>query len=123
MSLVKGARKSENEESSHVRKGVQLQENVKETYQVEATGRTLTSVLDSVNPPEIDFMSLDVEGYEEQVLRGLDLSKYRPTLILVEANDPNKVQERLSSHYNLMCYLSKNDVLYKLKNSLNHHSH
>ena len=32
----------------------------------------------------IDFLSLDVEGHEIEVMRGLDFEKYRPALILVE---------------------------------------
>ncbi|MBI4245098.1 MAG: FkbM family methyltransferase, partial [Planctomycetes bacterium] len=33
---------------------------------------------------KIDFLSIDVEGTELDVLRGLNLGKYRPRLILLE---------------------------------------
>lgn len=33
---------------------------------------------------QIDFLSLDVEGYEYNVLRGLDLDKYHPKYVLIE---------------------------------------
>ncbi|MGQ0722259.1 MAG: FkbM family methyltransferase, partial [Candidatus Eiseniibacteriota bacterium] len=48
--------------------------------------RTLTSVLDEHPPPAsgIDFLSVDAEGHDLQVLRSLDWSRYRPELALVE---------------------------------------
>ncbi len=38
---------------------------------------------------QIDFLKIDVEGWEEQVILGNDWSKFRPTVILVEATIPN----------------------------------
>jgi hypothetical protein len=49
--------------------------------------KTLTKILQEVNaPPVIDFFSLDAEGAELQVLRGLDFDKYKINCILVEHN-------------------------------------
>ena len=45
---------------------------------------TLTDILDRQTIPKIDFLSLDVEGYEYSVLNGLDLNKYKPTYLLIE---------------------------------------
>jgi len=45
---------------------------------------TLEAILDSIKPPSIDFLSIDTEGYEYEVLCGLNLRKYRPTYILIE---------------------------------------
>jgi len=45
---------------------------------------TLTNILDRHTIPKIDFLSLDVEGYEYSVLNGLDLNKYKPTYLLIE---------------------------------------
>ena len=41
-------------------------------------------------PPktEIDFLKVDVEGWEEQVLRGGDWTAYRPRILVVEAVEP-----------------------------------
>ena len=50
---------------------------------------TLTSVLDSHAPGEIHFLNIDAEGAERAVLKGLDLAKHRPWIVLVEANLPN----------------------------------
>jgi FkbM family methyltransferase len=47
--------------------------------------KPLGQILDSIpNIPAIDFISLDVEGYEKDVLEGLNLEKYRPTYMLIE---------------------------------------
>jgi len=55
--------------------------------------RTLSSVLDEAGAPEIDFLSLDVEGFEPDVLRGLDLARHAPRWILVETdNDPPRTE-------------------------------
>lgn len=56
--------------------------------------RTLTSVFDQLKVKEIDFMSLDIEGYEVEALKGLDLSKYKPTVIVVES-DSEKHQQMI----------------------------
>jgi FkbM family methyltransferase len=37
----------------------------------------------------IDFIKIDVEGWEKQVLEGLNLKKYRPTVFCIEATYPN----------------------------------
>jgi FkbM family methyltransferase len=43
----------------------------------------------------IDFLKIDVEGWEGEVLKGLDLGQYRPIVILIEATIP---QTRIESH-------------------------
>ena len=59
--------------------------------------RTLTSVFDELNVKHIDFISIDIEGYEVQALEGFDLKKLRPTLILIEfnSNDHKKGIEKI----------------------------
>jgi FkbM family methyltransferase len=37
----------------------------------------------------IDFMSIDVEGHEREVLEGADFDRFRPRILLVEATRPN----------------------------------
>ncbi len=49
---------------------------------------TLTTLLSTVTVPEISFMSIDVEGFEAHVIRGLDLSRFRPVVFCIEATRP-----------------------------------
>ena len=47
--------------------------------------RTLDSVLEEAGAPQgFDFLSVDVEGHELEVLRGFDIAHWRPRLILLE---------------------------------------
>ena len=47
--------------------------------------RTLDSVLEEAgSPARFDFLSIDVEGHEIEVLRGFDIARWRPRLILLE---------------------------------------
>ncbi len=58
------------------------------TYEI-VPQKTMTSILEEVQPTEIHFLKIDVEGYELEVIRGLDLKKFRPWIILAEATIPN----------------------------------
>lgn len=37
----------------------------------------------------VNFLKIDVEGFEEEVLKGLNLLKHRPWIIIIEATKPN----------------------------------
>jgi len=56
-------------------------------FQKEMQTRTLAEVLEQYLPAgrAIEFLSIDVEGLDFQVLRSNDWSKYRPELVLAEA--------------------------------------
>ena len=52
---------------------------------IDVPTRTLDDILaEAEAPTPIDFVSIDVEGHEVEVLRGFDLARWRPRLILVE---------------------------------------
>jgi FkbM family methyltransferase len=53
---------------------------------IEVKSLTLEKILDSHLPKDktVDFLSLDVEGYEMEVLKGLNFDKYSPKYMLVE---------------------------------------
>jgi FkbM family methyltransferase len=46
--------------------------------------RTLDDILAECQAPHVDLLSLDTEGTELDVLRGLNLEKHHPSLLLVE---------------------------------------
>lgn len=48
--------------------------------------KTLKQVFDEQEVKEIDFLKVDVEGYESEVINGNDWGKYRPKVICIEAN-------------------------------------
>ncbi len=49
----------------------------------------LSTLIDRAGLTAIDFLKIDVEGAEPDVLAGLDLNRHRPRVILVEAVNPN----------------------------------
>lgn len=68
---------------------------------------TLTNIIDGTrfkNKP-IDLLSIDVEGHDLQVLKGLDFERYRPDVIAVEFDAPslnhvekNELHQFLTNH-------------------------
>jgi hypothetical protein len=69
----------------------------------------LDDILQSENVKHIDFLSLDVEGYEFNVLKGLNLDKNRPVFILVEIyryDYENITQWLKENNYDLLCNFS-----------------
>lgn len=70
---------------SGIKESLPSRENVNKIIKLKT--RTLTSILDEINAPKnIEFLSLDVEGGEINVLKGLDFNKYKIELILLELN-------------------------------------
>lgn len=100
MSIVAGAQGSAEEDDRHVASGERTQ--ALSRYSVEVPARTLSAVLDEAGAPPVDLLSLDVEGFELEALRGLDLGRHRPALILVEAHDAERaaaIEEHLAPAY------------------------
>jgi FkbM family methyltransferase len=71
------------------------------TRTVEVETVTLDDILAESGNPNLDFLSIDVEGGELDVLRGLTLAKHRPGLILVE---DDVYDLRLHSHLRAQGY-------------------
>jgi FkbM family methyltransferase len=100
---------------SHADSGKQFLTRPSEVRQFIAPALTLTAVLDKSKAPyEIDFLSLDVEGAEIPVLRGLDFEKYRIRFILVETRSPELMESFLNSKgYVLEGQLTHHDFLFR----------
>lgn len=58
--------------------------NYTEHNEITVPAKTLNAILNEVQAGEIDLLSVDVEGAELEVLRGLNIEKYKPKLILLE---------------------------------------
>jgi FkbM family methyltransferase len=117
MSAVQGSLGDASATEAHVQAGLAVQ-NLASSYVVQVPARTLTMVLDEVRPAqEIDLLSLDVEGMEAEVLRGLDLTRYAPRSICVEMREGSEVGEVLGGRYRLAEVLvdhgTRRDVLYQ----------
>jgi hypothetical protein len=54
--------------------------------------RTLADIFAEFRPSRIDFLKVDVEGAEEEVLQGANWRDFRPRIVLVEATRPNTQQ-------------------------------
>lgn len=74
---------SEDIRSAHEALGMKLK-----SHQVSQT--TLTKICSEhlQNQDQIHFLKIDVEGLEEQVLKGFNLNMYRPWILVIEAIDP-----------------------------------
>lgn len=116
MSLVRGAQQSDSADFEHARKGARIQQDIGDVYEFRINARTLTSILDEVKEQDIDLLSLDVEGYELNVLKGLNLNKYCPKFILIESWQQGEIDHYLHLNgYEMIDRLSHHDFLYKVK--------
>jgi len=91
-------------------------ENISNPVKVQCA--TLQFLLDKHNINKVDFFSLDVEGHEIEVLKGLDFTKIRPSFILIETTTHEYYREivtnyMLSKNYKKIEEISINDILYK----------
>jgi FkbM family methyltransferase len=86
-------------------------------HEFTAPARTLSGLLDEISVTDVDLLSLDVEGYEVEVLDGLDFSRHAPAFILVEVGeDPDRrtrIESRLAREgYRVHEQISPFDLLY-----------
>lgn len=92
-----------------------------ETYalsgeQIDVPACTLQSLIDKFLP-SVTFFSLDVEGFETQVLQGLDFKKSAPNFLLVECQDADRyqsVRNLLGDRYADGEKLTHHDYLFRL---------
>lgn len=103
----------------HAHTGEQFLSADKEVYSFRANARTMTSILDEANAPYvIDLLSLDVEGGELEVLKGIDHTRYRFNWILVESRSLDVLTGYLTTYeYKLSRKLGEHDFLFKTATS------
>ena len=54
---------------------------------------TLQDICENHVTQEVHFLKIDVEGFEESVLKGADFKRFRPWIVVVEATRPNSTEE------------------------------
>jgi FkbM family methyltransferase len=61
-------------------------EGIHEIIKIQVPQKTLNSIIETEISyiTEIDIMSIDVEGGELNVLKGIDLNKYKPKILVIE---------------------------------------
>lgn len=69
------------------------EDNTKTVEPIISIMDTLTHVCRQFASGPIHFLKIDVEGEESSVIKGMDLTQYRPWIILAEATIPNSVKE------------------------------
>jgi FkbM family methyltransferase len=84
---------------------------------VKVPAKSLSSILDEHEIEKVDFLSLDVEGYEISALKGVDFEKHRPSFICVEVWENYPTSEEVlaflpENGYKLVEKLSKQDYLF-----------
>jgi FkbM family methyltransferase len=101
----------------HARHG--LDNSGRRGYEVPVRGRTLSSLLDETGLGAPDLLVLDLEGFELDALRGLDLDRHAPGLIAVEMLDMDAQRPAfdalLGDRYELAGAISPEDALYRLE--------
>lgn len=72
---------------------------INDSYKVEVEVETLTNILEIAQfPTKIDFITIDTEGTELDVLKGFDFDRYDVTLFVVENNyDDADIREYIES--------------------------
>jgi FkbM family methyltransferase len=124
MSVVKGGMNSAEDEQNHIQNGKQFLADGEETYVVSVPAKTLSEVLNEHRIGHIDLLSLDVEGYEAQVLKGIEFDRHSIEFILVEVRDREVIEAAIGHLYKPIAILnfvqsysdvakSYSDILYR----------
>lgn len=80
--------------------------------------RTLTSILDNhvESSQPIHVLKVDVEGFERQVLLGLDLERWRPWVLVIESTRPMSTEQ---SHHEWESLVTDRGYVYCMFDGLN----
>ena len=82
---------------------------------ISVPARSIDSILEEVKITDVDFFSLDIEGYEAEALKGWDPEKHKIKYVLMElADNSNKSTKILLDYgYEPVELFKSGDALYK----------
>jgi FkbM family methyltransferase len=117
MSVSLGLETDINNSDNHALIGKSFLEKDEDNFNFGAVANQLNNILSKANAPkQIDFLSLDVEGAEIEVLKGINHNEYRFKFICIESRDIQKINNYLTiNNYLLVEQLSPIDYLFKDK--------
>jgi FkbM family methyltransferase len=100
--------------AAHAELGRQFLGPDETVFNFRAPARTLNSILLEANAPaRIDFLSLDVEGAEIEVLKGVDHDAFRFRYMLIECRDIARLSDYLGPlRYHLVEKFNEHDYLF-----------
>jgi len=117
MSTPMGLESDISQPLDHAESGKGFLDNSENIFTFGAIAKTLNELLDTANAPnKIDLLSLDVEGAEIEVLKGIDHKTYRFKYLCIECRDIIKLTNYLNLvGYKLVEQLSEHDYLFSDK--------
>jgi FkbM family methyltransferase len=100
---------------AHAELGRQFLQPWETVFSFGAVARTLSSILGEASAPHvIDFLSLDVEGSELEVLKGVDHEAFKFRYMLVECRDIERLRSYLEPlGYRLLERFNENDYMFE----------
>jgi FkbM family methyltransferase len=87
--------------------------NSEQVYEFQCKVTTVSDLIEKHNLGRVNLLSLDVEGYELKVLRGVDFSKHCIEFILIETNQIDFVVAELKNTHRLVEQFSFHDYLFR----------
>jgi FkbM family methyltransferase len=113
MSVVDGALGGGEQEEKHIEYGKSF--SGKKFKKSVAVGITISNLIDGYGPNQISLLSLDLEGYEIEALKGLDLGRHQPSCILLETKQIDEVIKILGYQYDLLEKITHHDYVFGLR--------
>ncbi len=115
MSTPLGLESDIDNQAEHAAIGKQFLNNTDDNFRFGALARPLNDLIVESNAPKImDLLSLDVEGAEIEVLKGINHKVYRFKYMCIECRSKDKLVAYLSSvGYEFVENLSVHDYLFK----------
>tara|TARA_Y100000389_G_C17467026_1_gene526592 strand:+ start:2255 stop:3019 length:765 start_codon:yes stop_codon:yes gene_type:complete len=115
MTISQNIEKDLDSDSAFLKRSLKYLNEYEDHFIFGAKAKTLTDILITANSPNIiDFLSLDVEGSEMEVLKGLDFTSYKFRYLLIESRSLEALKFFLIPFgYILESQFSQHDFLFK----------